>query len=278
MKRIFALAVLLVFIVACSPKSVPDYELEDELVVETPEEPQPEQTDTQVEEPEEEKEEVGRTPPSYTPPSERHTAENQPEPEPVVPEATDPELRGVLKLADEKVKSYSFLYGGPETGGAFKHTYIIKGDNIKIQKYEEDYYISENETTHVYIDTDAETVVACCETRSRCLTPNDDYTDASYTFDYEETVADLPKTPYQWLADIPKDAKVAGHETFNQRSVVVVEFERDDGSKVHMKLDETYGLPHQVVITKGEQQVAKHQFNDLDFNSYQDDAFVPPCA
>lgn len=277
MKKILVVLTLVLMLVACAPKEAPDYEMSD---MENGEEPaEPAQPEPAAEPEKEEKKEVGRTPPAYTPPSEKKRA---PEPEPETKADSkesdvDPALRDLLKRADEKVKSYSYLYRGPESGDVAKDTYYIKGDWIKVQYYEEDYYIRENETTHVYIDADAQTAYGCCEVPSRCFTPEQDLRNTRFVLDYAEEYGDLPKTPYQWLQEI-KDAKIVGTETFNTRSVTVIEYDRPDGSTVHMKIDDTYGMPHQVVITSGENELARHQFNDMNFNSYSDSDFVPPCG
>ena len=144
MKKIFCLAVVLLFLVACGPKSVPDYEIEEDLEPETVTEEVVVEEEAPVDEP---PAEVGRKPPAYTPPSEKVVEQTKPAEVVEKKEAADPELHGLLNLPDEKVKSYSFLYGGPETNYAFEDTYIIKGDDIKVHKYEEDYYVMANETT-----------------------------------------------------------------------------------------------------------------------------------
>lgn len=282
MKKLFVVFAVLLLLVACAPKEASYDREEGDSAKDTTKE------DDKVTEDKSEsadkKEEVGRTPPKRTPPSQKLEEKQKTEDVPEKKEepkdelaGLDPQIKDLVSRADEKVKSYSFLYGGPETNFIFKDTYIIKGDKIKVQKYEEDYYVRANETTHVYLDTAEQTATGCCETRARCLTPNDDYTKAKYVFDFAELNAKLPKTPYQWLKEIPSTAKVKGSETFNTRSITVISYEKEDGSTVHMKLDDTYGLPHQVVITDGENEIGKYQFNDLNFNSWKDEDFVPPC-
>lgn len=282
MKRILVLVALMLMLVACGPKQAPDYELSDIDKEVQDEAPLADDIVTEEEpEPKEAEKEVGRQPPAYTPPSQKaqtppqetETAEAQETETPDV----DPALRDLLKRADEKVTSYSYLYRGPETGDIAKDTYYVKGDMIKVKYYEEDYYVRENETTHAYLDTDAKTAYGCCEVPSRCFTPEQDYRNTKFMLEYADVYGELPKTPYQWVQEI-SDAEIVGTETFNARSVTVIKYERPDGSTVHMKIDDTYGLPHQVVITKGEEELAKHQFNDLNVNSYKDEDFVPPCS
>jgi len=190
-------------------------------------------------------------------------------------EASSAELKELLRRADEKVTSYSYLYGGPETAGYFKDTYVIKGDKMLIKVYEEDYYVQTDYYDRMYIDFATKTATGCCVTRNRCISHNVDNT--VKVFELDLNAISIPKTPYQWVKEITY-ATIVGPETFDERSVTAIKYTRGDGTEVRMKLDDTYGMPHQVVIMKGEQQIAKYQFNDMVFNAYKDAEFVPPCV
>jgi len=87
----------------------------------------------------------------------------------------------------------------------------------------------------------------------------------------------IPTTPVSWLYSFGNmEAKYLGKSTFNRRSVE--DFEFFDGTYVYRaKLDEKYGIPHLVEKFKGDERVAKFQFNDLKFNNWKESFFVPPC-
>jgi len=44
-----------------------------------------------------------------------------------------------------------------------------------------------------------------------------------------------------------------------------------------MWIDDTYGVPHKIVITDANGNAIKHQFNDMTFNSLRDNDFDAPC-
>jgi hypothetical protein len=230
-------------------------------------------------------EEVGRKPPVRALPSE-NVDEGQPATTtgtsagPSGPTVTveskemSPQLRELLKRADEKLSSLRYLFGGTETGNLFKDRYDVKGTKVVLHKYSEDYYVREGYYDTVYIDTVAKTAVGCCVERSRCISHNVDNTKEKFDLDY--ATLSIPKTPYQWTKEI-KYATVVGPQTFNQRSVTFIKYALDDGSEVRMWVDDTYGVPHKVEIEKGG-NIIWYQFNDMLFNSLKDADFVAPCA
>jgi len=213
--------------------------------------------------------EVGRTPPPATTlPSDRQ----EKAPPTVTETKTDmsPQLKDMLKRADEKVTSLQYLYGGTTTNNLFLDTYRVKGTKLKIKKYSEDYYVREGYYDTVYIDLS----LACCEELSRCRSANVDNTNKK--FEVDTTSLNVPKTPYQWTKEVPADAKITGPQTFNERSVTAIKFFKD-GSEYEMLIDDTYGVPHKVIITEGSGNVIKHQFNDMQFNSLKENDFNAPC-
>ena len=115
-------------------------------------------------------------------------------------EASSAELKELLRRADEKVTSYSYLYGGPETAGYFKDTYVIKGDKMLIKVYEEDYYVQTDYYDRMYIDFATKTATGCCVTRNRCISHNVDNT--VKVFELDLNAISIPKTPYQWVKEI----------------------------------------------------------------------------
>jgi hypothetical protein len=214
--------------------------------------------------------EVGREPPVRPLPSER-VDEGIPTPEPtevVAPKVTmSPQLRDLLKRADEKLSSLQYLYGGTDTGNLFLDTYFVKGTKMKIKKYSEDYYVREGYYDTIYYDLG----VGCCETQNRCKSHNVDNTGKK--FDVDVTLEKIPKSPYQWIKEVPATAQIIGPQTFNQRSVTYIKYTDANGQQVEMWVDDTYGVPHKVIVG----ETVKHQFNDMLFNGLKDSDFDAPC-
>jgi len=274
MKRIFVVCVLMLFALAACAKPAME-EKEAPVVGEKVIEP-----------------EVGRKPPVRALPSENV---DEGKPEVIQPPATtvvseppagpsgpsvsvesqdlSPQLRDLLKRADEKVSSLTYLFGGTETGNLFKDRFDIKGTKIVVHKYSEDYYVREGYYDSIYVDTVAKTAVGCCVERARCVSHNVDNTKTKFDVDY--ATLSLPKTPYQWMKEI-KYATVVGPQTFNSRSVTFIKYTLD-GAEVRMWIDDTYGVPHKIEVEKAG-NIAWYQFNDMTFNIFKDANFVPPCA
>lgn len=216
--------------------------------------------------------ETGRTPPTQTGPlpSERHETA----PEPVVkieqPKEMNPALRDLLKKADEKIKSLQYLYGGSETGNLFLNTYYIKQDKMKIKLYEEDYYVRDGYYDTLYVNEQ----IGCCETLSRCKSHNVDNTKQAFEFD--AATIKIPKTPYQWLKEIPSNAEILGPQTVNDRSVTQIKYKNPAGEEIIQWIDQTYGVPHKIEHFVGETKIT-YQFNDMKFNQLKDADFDPVC-
>src|SRR5574341_2109086 len=258
MRTIWVLGIMaLLFLAASAPQAPP----ERKEVVTAP------VTEPAVQEPE-----TGRAPPVRALPSERQTAPPPPSEVVVTQKATmSPALRDLLKRADEKVSSIQYLFGGTDTSDLFLDTYLVKGTKMRIKTYEENYYVREGYYDNIYVSEG----VGCCEEASRCKSHNIDNTGKK--FDVDVSMMKIPKTPYQWTKEIPADAQIVGPQTVNSRSVTFLKYNLPDGSEVQMWVDDTYGVPHKVVVVKGGIQT-KYQFNDMVFNSLKDTDFVPPCA
>ncbi|MBS3147951.1 hypothetical protein J4219_03650 [Candidatus Woesearchaeota archaeon] len=186
-------------------------------------------------------------------------------------EQLSPQIRDLLKRAEEKLTSMQYLYGGTATKNLFLDTYLLKGDKMKVKKYEENYYVRDGYFDTIYVND----AIGCCEELSRCKSHNVDNTNKKFDVDVESL--NVPLTPKEWLLDIQSSAKVVGPQTFNERSVTYIKYQKD-GNEVSMWLDDTYGIPHKIVITSTDGSEIKHQFNDLKFNGLKDVDFVPPCA
>ncbi|MBW3016523.1 hypothetical protein KY309_02845 [Candidatus Woesearchaeota archaeon] len=261
MKTMWILAAILILILAaCAPKEMPKEETQPEAPVEkapvTTETPPPKEP------------EVKTQPPVETLPSERTAT--APPPEPVVKEEMSPQLKSLLKRADDKITSgLEHLYGGTSTKNLFLDTYYLLDGKMKIKKYEEDFYVREGYYDTVYVDLG----IGCCEERSRCQSHNIDNT--VQKFEVDAQMLNIPKTPIQWTKEIPASAVIVGPQTFNERTVTYIKFDKD-GAQYEMWVDDTYGVPHKVLITSGGDTI-KHQFNDMKFNNLRENDFNPPC-
>lgn len=284
MKKIVAILVLLAFVAACAPEPS-SYEREE---VDAPEDKVADEPAKAVEEKDVES---GRKPPAYTPPSEKidykepeKAEEEKEEAEEKVEVAErkklDPAIKDLLDRADSKVKSYNFLYRGPESNNVAKDTYyyFFKDDKLakmKIKRYEEDNYIREDESTHIYIDPIEGKGVGCCEVLARCISENVDNTNKSIDFTMEDL--NLPRAPHEWLVEIPEDAKVRGTETLQGQTVTTITYTKN-GFDWEMKMNSVYGLPQLVISRQNDEIVDEYQFDDFVYNDAKETDFVPPCA
>jgi hypothetical protein len=260
MKQAWIIGILALFILAaCAPTAPPAEKAP--VTAPAPEEKEPVAPPAAPEEPE-----VGVKPPIRPLPSEREVtppAEVVVEPK----QEMSPQLRDLLKRADEKLTSLKYLYGGTATGNLFLDTHFVKGTKTKIKKFSEDYYVREGYYDTIYVDLS----LACCEEQSRCKSHNVDNTGKK--FDVDVTLEKMPKSPYQWMQEVPASAQIIGPQTFNSRSVTYIKYTDDKGQMVEMWVDDTYGVPHKVVVG----ETNKYQYNDMLFNGLKDSDFDPPC-
>ena len=267
MKKIWIVAILaLLILAACTPKAPP---AEKQAVPVAEKAPVEEKAPEPITAPE-----VGRVAPARPLPSER---QQPPAPIPTVAKLeTNPALRDLLKRADEKISSLQYLYGGTATNNLFLDTYMVKGTKMRIHKYPANYYVREGYYDNIYFDLGATTGVGCCVEQARCKSANVDNTGKK--FDVDVSTLNVPQTPYQWTKQIPANAQIVGPQTFNQRSVTFIKYTDSDGSEVQMLIDDTYGVPHRVLMTDKNGNVIKHQFNDMVFNTLKDGDLAAPCA
>ncbi len=263
MKKILCLMLLLFVLVAC--KEAPESELADSGIDSPAKEDTVKETET-----------APQTEPAPVVSSEPQTGESKAEtaPQPETKTAVtdvDPKLRDLLKRADEKVTSLSYLYGGSETGNLFLDTYHLKSGKMKIKKYEENYYVRDGYYDTIYFDEG----IGCCEERSRCVSHNVDNMNRTHSVDV--SMLRIPKTPYQWLKEV-NNAMIIGPETIDERSVTHIRFTDSNGQLTHMWIDDNYGIPHRVIVTDRNGNDIKYQFNDVKFNQLKDVDFAPPCA
>jgi len=262
------LALLFIALIACAPVQEEKDEVQEttEVVQEQTTEPVVEETIEEVQTPETTVEEKVETPAQEKTEPKNETVQKT---QTVQATPTDPKLKDLMRRVDEKIKSIEYLYGGSETGNLFLDTYYIKGDKMKIKKYSEDYYVREDHYDNIYVNLG----IACCEERSRCLSKNVDNTNRKFELDVEKLV--IPKTPMQWAKEIPATAKIVGPQTMDERSVTYITYIKD-GVTYDMWLDDTYGIPHKVII-ETEQGEIVYKFNDLKFNLLEEADFRAPC-
>src|SRR3989344_296918 len=202
MKKIALLCMLLIIAIACV-KAPTEQTAEKEQPIEQTETqpastPAAEQAKTETAP----TKEVGVTPPTRPLPSER--VDTSAEPASVPKTEMSPQLRDLLKRSTEKLQSVQYLYGGSSTKNLFLDTYYVKGDKMKIKKYEEQYYVRDGYYDTIYVDL----AVGCCEELSRCKSHNVDNTNTK--FDVDTAMLNVPKTPLQWVKEIPSSAKIIG--------------------------------------------------------------------
>ncbi|PIN76054.1 hypothetical protein COV18_01370 [Candidatus Woesearchaeota archaeon CG10_big_fil_rev_8_21_14_0_10_37_12] len=262
MKKTLLILLILGIIIACGEKEIPPAQ---EDLVELEEITTPEQITTETPTESEQKEKSEQEEPKQ---KEEIPQETQTE---IIIEQTKeitPVIKDLLKRTEEKLTSMQYLYGGTETSNLFLDTYQVRGNKIKIKKYESDRYVREGEFDTQYIHEG----IACCEKLSRCKSHNTDNTNKKFELGEIYT----PKTPTDWIKEITNDAKVLGQEVFDERSVTHIKY-ANNGRTTEMWLDNSYGAPHKVTVTDSNDNLITYRFNDLTFNSLKDKDFEAPC-
>jgi len=275
MKKAYLLTaaiLLLALLVACAPmedvkekEAAPEKEddtkpTEKETVKEKVIEPKEEKTKTETKQAEPETE--LETEPETEPKTETKATEAPAN----LPEA----IKSKIDKANTKLKSMSYLYGGPEEKGRFLDTYHVLGDKIKVKLYEDNYYVVDDYFDTVYLNDALKTATGRCEHQRRCISTNTDNTKKIFNVNYEDY---RRKTPYEWLSDIPA-AEIDGPEVVDKRSALKIHYPKGE-NKVEMWLDETYGVPLQIKITDPEDNEEFYQFTNVQFNSLKQEDVLP---
>ncbi|MBI4016580.1 MAG: hypothetical protein HY363_02700 [Candidatus Aenigmarchaeota archaeon] len=180
-------------------------------------------------------------------------------------EQMSPELRELLGKADQKVKSYKYLYS-ISADNKFPHNYFIKGNYIKIKLFEVDPYIIDNYYDAVYLDTRNKKAYGYCENLKRCLGRDVDNTKKVFNLTYVDYRV---KTPYEFLKDIAY-AEIIGPEVVENRQTTKIRQANGD-ILTDIWLDETYGMPRRIRVTQGEKVLKTYNFADMTFNTVKDD-------
>jgi len=259
MKKLFILGIILVLVVACGKK--------EELSMPAPVEPTPlpVQESVVVESPPAEP-----VPPPPAVPEAPPVVETPPAPvdQAVLvekPEELSPELRELLQKADQKVKSYKYLFS-LTLDNKEPHSYFVKGQYIKVKLYELDPYNIDNYYDMVYLDTKNKKAYAYCENTKRCMSRDVDNTKKVYNVSYDEYRVE---TPYEYLKDITF-AEIVGPEVVENRDTVKIKEVKGDVI-TEIWLDSAYGMPRRIRVTQGEKVLKTLSFQDMTFNTLKDE-------
>ena len=189
----------------------------------------------------------------------------------------DPQVARLVARQD-KAKSYHFYYSTSENWNVIRDQFFMKGDKIKIELYEINRWNNDYFDT-VYLEPTTKTAAAFCENKNKDRCRDND---RKFDVSYEDFVI---KTPLEWLASIPRDARVTGSESFDERMSSVVEYTRDDGATVRIWIDRFSGVPVRVLIFMGEVEniLEEYNFKNLVINTltsqdveHQYDTFQAP--
>lgn len=207
-----------------------------------------------------------RTETVTTPPPSRTSPAPQPQtPAPSTSQLTDytdAKIKRIIAKSD-KVTGYAFYYQTSANWNLIRDQYFIRGDKMKVKLYEVNFYNRQHYFDTVYLDMAAKTGIAYCESRDqrRCSDPNREFIVAYNDF--------IIKTPYEWVNEVPYRAVWVGTEQIDNRAADVIEFDRNDGATIRMKLDSFSGLPREVWIYQGdvENVIERYAFRDFSINS-----------
>lgn len=183
------------------------------------------------------------------------------------------QMQALLSKADQKVKSYKYLELVIPTKEQ-PDTISVKGSKVKIRLYEYNDYIATEYFDTVYLDTATKSIVGRCESNQRCVNPQAgdnrklEWNDLNYD-QYR------PKTPYEFLKQIPATATIVGPEVHDDRSTTKIEYE-EGGKLIQMWVDENYGIPVGIRIVPSSGEELNYKFNDMSFNSLLDKDVTPP--
>jgi len=210
--------------------------------------------------------------PVVSPPSEAVKPEPTPvaEPQPAAEPASattdyDPKVKALLDLATTKFKTaqYEFVGPGDVPPG---NIYRVRGTLIKIVKQRPlELKDMANYYDTVYLDTTTKTATGYCTDawgKKDCIVMNKKYEGLDYA-QY------MRKTPFEWIPEIDKSAKVTGTQVLNGKDTKKLEFDKN-GMHYTFLLDKIYGAP--VFVSK----VASDQIDvpDAYVESYEYGAFI----
>ena len=273
MKRILPILLLLVLLFGCAKVS------EDKLVDTVGEEEAPAiEVEEKVEAPEEKKEPAPE--PVVQP---EVTDEPVPEDEVITIKKPELELTGELKelmdKLDKKVKNFKYTFGEPPLTTEI-NTYAVQLENskgekellIRVDLYEYEPTKIQDYWDTVFINPATKEAKIYCLDRTACQTKELDKRNQTEIVEYTKY---YKKTPYEWAKEIPKDAQLIGPEVLDKKSVTKFEYTAEDGTRYSVWLDNTYGIPMQVVAKQNGAEL-KYMFKDMEINREEDAYFIAP--
>ncbi|MBN1644831.1 hypothetical protein JW851_02185 [Candidatus Woesearchaeota archaeon] len=195
------------------------------------------------------------------------------EPIPTVKVEQPPQLpekiQELILKSQTKVISCKYLLSQPPEN-RFLDTYFIKGNKIKVRRYEGNAYKIGEYYDTVYLDRDAKTATARCEDEGRCLQSGEDYTRKVFEADYDTYNT---KTPMDWLEGLT-NAELIGPEVIDGVSTMKIK-SIQTGKIIELWLHTTYGVPIKATITESGQPTLVYQYADSAFNYLKDSDVAP---
>lgn len=184
--------------------------------------------------------------------------------DPVYTASLSAEAMKLLARADEKVKSYDFMYA-PPPDNIPRDKYYIKGTILKVELFDRGWFDPNTHMTSIYIDTKAKSAAGFCEdTRvTHCPEP-----ERRFPISYETY---LIKTPYQWLKEI-QFGKMSEGEKISDRFTKKISYVKNN-MFVEQWLDSFSGLPLRVKVVNATGEFV-YDFRNLNINSVNDGVFV----
>jgi hypothetical protein len=268
---IIAVVLLVALLIACAPVQKEDAADKKDAAPEKAADTTKEKVEEKVVEPAKTKTETKTVEPKET---KTKTETKEPEAKAETPKNLPETIQKIVDKADRRTESMVYLYGSPETEGRFLDTYNIRGTKIRVDLYEDNYYVTEGYFDTVYLDTVAKTAKGQCLNGRRCISSQVDNTGKLFDADYDEY---LRKTPFDWVKEIKPTAEFVGPEVVDRRSVSKIKYEEGDKT-VEMWLDDSYGVPLQLKIIYPDDTEELYSFTNAEFNTLEEKDMVPTAT
>ncbi len=192
-------------------------------------------------------------------PAEQYNSAPEPEPETAPVKEPSKKVKDLLSK-HSRVKSLHYMYQDPLNYPAEWPTWI-KDNKMHIDLRTLDQVNSDTYVNQVYLDKASKTAVGYCESNEfKCKDPNQAVKVKFAKYNR--------KSPIDWIEGVTY-AEIETTETMQQRTVVRLAYTDDKGAKVVMWVDDYYGVPVKVEVTKdGDKK--RYVFEDLAFNNVED--------
>jgi len=166
------------------------------------------------------------------------------------------EVKELLGLADEKVKSISYKYKGPQTKDFF-YEFFVKGDDIKyvIDPTFKALDVDEDAYDTIFLNKEDKSASAYCDNR-KCKVKG-----KKTEFDYDDVYI---WTPLDWLDNIKVAEKIGGELIDNRKTWKL------DTNIGTIWIDTFFGVPLQAEFMGN-----LHQFKKVTFNDVKDEDIIP---